>query len=115
MGCGIGVTLSQMQIGNDLRQRGQSAASSAALRTSWEAFEVMSDITRLYAPPRPASTDAAELLGGRRHDGGRTGSAPQPINQEVDHGCGVEREDLRDEQPADDGDAERPAQLGAGA
>ena len=44
----------------------------------------------------------------------RLGSPPQPVDQEIDHRRRVKRQDLRDEQSADDGDAERPAQLGAG-
>ena len=41
-------------------------------------------------------------------------SPPQPVDQEIDHGRRVQRQYLRDEQAADDGDAERPAQFGAG-
>ena len=39
----------------------------------------------------------------------------QPVEQQIDHRRGVERQHLRDDQAADNGDAERPAQLRAGA
>ena len=52
------------------------------------------------------------------HESVETGAAQlavQPVEQQVDHRRGVEREHLRHQKPADDGDAERPAQFGAGA
>src|SRR5438128_5109039 len=39
----------------------------------------------------------------------------EPVEREVDDRCGVEREELGEEQSADDCDTERAAQLGAGA
>src|SRR5262245_24385262 len=39
--------------------------------------------------------------------------AVQPVEHEIDHRRRVERQELRDQEAADDGDAERPAQLGA--
>jgi site-specific recombinase XerD len=41
--------------------------------------------------------------------------AREAVERQVDDGCGEEGEQLRHEQPAHDGDAERTAQLGAGA
>ena len=48
------------------------------------------------------------------------GPAPPPVHPEpeavqvkVDHRGGVQRQHLAEDQPADDGDAQRPAQLGA--
>ena len=38
----------------------------------------------------------------------------QAVEQEIDHRRRIERQDLGDRKPADDGHAERPAQLGAG-
>src|SRR5215470_8084358 len=35
----------------------------------------------------------------------------QPVHRQIDDRCRVQSEDLRQEQPADDGDAERPAEL----
>src|SRR5215471_619082 len=43
-----------------------------------------------------------------------THPAREPFEIEVDDRCRVQRQPLRYEQPADDRDAERPAQLGAG-
>ena len=64
----------------------------------------------LYAARRPGS----KLFCGRS-DGGRLRPPPQPVDQEVNHRRRVQRQYLRHEQAADDGDAERPAQFGAGA
>ena len=36
----------------------------------------------------------------------------EPVEREVDHRGGVEGQELRNQQPADDGDAEGPAKLG---
>ena len=55
-------------------------------------------------------------LGGDRPARGRPAKAPgEPVEGEVDDGCGVQREELGEEQAAHDGDAERAPQLGARA
>jgi hypothetical protein len=38
---------------------------------------------------------------------------PEPVEIDVNHGRRVQRQQLADDEAADDGDAERPAQLGA--
>ena len=57
------------------------------------------------AAPRRAGSGA----GSARRARGR--QRAEPLHVEVDDRRGVERQQLRDEQAADDGDAERPAQL----
>src|SRR5580698_7852142 len=47
--------------------------------------------------------------------GGAEVLAPDTVEEEIDNRSGEEREHLRDEQTADDGDAERGAELRAGA
>src|SRR5262245_50234779 len=42
-------------------------------------------------------------------------SLAQPFELQVDDWCRVERQQLAQEQPADDGDAQRVAQFGSGA
>src|SRR6266545_3554836 len=65
-------------------------------------------------------TAARRLVCGRRRgQRARAGDATEPLGEaievQVDDGRGVEREDLREDQTAHDGDAERPPQLRAGA
>src|SRR6185295_14432103 len=133
----IGVTLSQMQSGSGLPQCGQSGTTSSAepglelacsdirpLYASWPVIQLQPRSDQNGAPvscfdafssrePEPTSLENALFRGRRKR--GRPGSLPQPVDQEVDHRRGVQRQDLRNEQSTDDGDAERPAQLGAGA
>jgi hypothetical protein len=42
-------------------------------------------------------------------------AAVEAIKKEIDGGGGVERQDLADDEAADDGDAQRPAEFGTGA
>src|SRR5206468_13113308 len=89
----IGVTLSQMQSGSGLPQCGQSRTTSSVgpdLRP--DLGLACSDIRPLYA-----SWAVIQLFGGRG-DRGWPGSLPQPVDQEIDHWRGVERQDLRNEQ-----------------
>ncbi len=55
------------------------------------------------------------MLGGARGRTAAGDSLAEAIEEDVDDGCGVEGEDLAEEQAADHGDAERAAQLGAEA
>src|SRR5690242_1615664 len=45
----------------------------------------------------------------------RTEHVPRALKIKIDHRCDEKREQLRDHEPADDGKAERAAQLGARA
>src|SRR5207237_4311218 len=90
----IGVTLSQMQSGSGLPQCGQSGTTSSAgpdLRP-----DLRPDLGLTCSDMRPlyASWPAIQLFG-RRGDRGWPGSLPQPVDQEIDHRRGVERQDLR--------------------
>ena len=62
---------------------------------------------------------ARRLRAAQAHGGGAGTQAQhpeaQPVEIQVDDRGGVEGEQLADDQPADDGDAERAAQLTAGA
>ena len=62
-------------------------------------------------PTRPLRWRHRRLAAGARADEPRL----QALHRQVDDGRGVEREQLAQEQAADDGDAERIAQLRAGA
>src|SRR5207245_5324522 len=63
-----------------------------------------------YAPRRAALQPS--LRRGGAYSGGLR-PAPQPVDQKIDHRRRVERQYLRDEQTADNGNAEWPAQFGA--
>ena len=45
----------------------------------------------------------------------RVKAASETIKEQINDGGGIEREELADEQPANDGDAQRVTKLGAGA
>src|SRR6185437_2154286 len=71
----------------------------------------VSGAIRPLAIPRPS---LRWLDAGAAADEGEVAAAKpamQPVEQQVDHRCRVERECLRHQQPADDRDAERPAQF----
>src|SRR5262245_33164970 len=83
-------------------------------------------LSRANPPARPTPrppTHACVLLGARHGNddrGAATASqaaAPEgeAIEVQIDDGRRVEGEELAQEEPADDGDAERAAELGAGA
>ncbi len=64
---------------------------------------------------RRSSQPEPELFGGRENRKiRRLFRALEPFHQEINDRRRVERQDLRDNQPADDRDAERAAQFGAG-
>ncbi len=83
-------------------------ALTTASRRSHSAAALRSDTRLSREAPRLSSVP-----------GSRCRAAPespvQPVEQQVDHRRGVERQRLRHDQPADDGDAERTAQLRARA
>jgi hypothetical protein len=73
------------------------------VETRGEPFPKITSIPSRYLPYLHAPTSSPQAC------------APEPhaVEIEVHHRRGVEREQLAHEQPADDGDAERPAQLRA--
>ena len=68
------------------------------------------------APHSAAVRGASRLAPDRRDERLRPDQPPlEALHQQIDHRRGVEREQLAQQQAADDGDAERVAQLRAGA
>src|SRR5215813_3225052 len=97
------------------RKRYASApTSSSAMLSSEVATGRLMKGAEMFTRTCPRSFD--DVVHGERAAGRRTADAAgEAVECEVDDGGGVERQDLREEQSADDRDAERPSQLGAGA
>src|ERR687885_534611 len=82
-----------------------------------------SNCTTMEVVPRPeveVISDTPAMAPRRRSSGAATAEPPpavdaraQRLHRQVDHRRGVERDHLAQQQPADDGDAERQAQLRA--
>src|SRR6059036_1170311 len=95
------------------------ASSSATLSSEvptgrrMKGAEMFKRLSSTRAEVRPCSLGG--LGGDRGARAGATGPAGEAVEREVDHGGGVEGEELGEEEAADDGDAEGAAQLGAGA